>query len=520
MKLRFSFALLTVPLALGALHRLEAAKLEPLPNIVLIIADDLGYGDLGCYGATAISTPNIDRLAGEGRRFTHAYAPASTCTPARYALHTGSYAWRRTNKKTAILDGDDPLCIDPGSVTVPSLLRQAGYATGLVGKWHLGLGDGQQPVDFNGEIRPGPLEIGFDSAFYIPATVDRVPTVFIEDHRVHGLDPADPIQVSYRERVNSEPTGAERPDLLKMGADAQHSGVIVNGISRIGSMRGGESARWVDEDIADTLARRASAFVAAHQSGPFFLELGAHDPHVPRAPHPRFVGKTDLGPRGDAIVQLDWLVGEVLAALDRAGVSENTLFIFTSDNGPVLFDGYLDHAAERTGDHQPAGGLRGWKYLAYEGGTRVPFIVRWPGHVKPGVDERMIGLNDLLATCAALTGQKLSAGSGVDSLDQLRVWRGEPGTAVRTEIVQQAISNILALRSGDWKFIPKGVQHRASQVGSGANPADRRFVDAQLREDSLFNLAEDPAETTNVAAKYPEKLDELRTRLAAIRNVR
>jgi len=308
------------------------------------------------------------------------------------------------------------------------------------------------------------------------------------------------------------------PIWLKMGADAQHSGVIVNGISRIGSMRGGEVARWVDEDIADTLARRAADFVEAHKARPFFLELGSHDPHVPRAPHPRFVGKSGLGPRGDAVVQLDWLVGEVLAALDRAGVSENTLVIFTSDNGPVLFDGYLDQAADRNGDHQPAGGLRGWKYLAYEGGTRVPFIVRWPAGVKPGVDDRMVALNDLLATCAALTGQSLPAGAGVDSLDQSRVLRGEAGEAVRTEIVQQAISNILALRSGDWKFIPKGVQHRASQAGSGANPADRRFVDARLHEDALFNLADDPAETTNLAAKYPEKLDELRARLAEIRN--
>lgn len=518
MKLRFPFALLVVPFVFGGSLRVEAAKPDRPPNIVLIVADDLGYGDLGCYGATAIPTPNIDRLAKTGRRFTHAYAPASTCTPSRYALHTGVYAWRNASKRTGILDGDDPLCIDPGSVTLPSMLRQAGYATALLGKWHLGAGDGTRPVDFNGEIKPGPLEIGFDSAFYIPATVDRVPTVFIENHRVHGLDPADPIQVSYRERVNSEPTGAERPDLLKMGADAQHSGVIVNGISRIGSMRGGEVARWVDEDIADTLARRAADFVEAHKARPFFLELGSHDPHVPRAPHPRFVGKSGLGPRGDAVVQLDWLVGEVLAALDRAGVSENTLVIFTSDNGPVLFDGYLDQAADRNGDHQPAGGLRGWKYLAYEGGTRVPFIVRWPAGVKPGVDDRMVALNDLLATCAALTGQSLPAGAGVDSLDQSRVLRGEAGEAVRTEIVQQAISNILALRSGDWKFIPKGVQHRASQAGSGANPADRRFVDARLHEDALFNLADDPAETTNLAAKYPEKLDELRARLAEIRN--
>lgn len=487
------------------------------PNIVLIVADDLGYGDLGCYGATAIPTPNLDRLAAQGRRFTHAYGPAATCTPSRYALLTGEYAWRLPEKKTAILDGDAPLNITPGRATLATILRTAGYATGLVGKWHLGLGDGEHPVDFNAEIKPGPLEIGFDSAFFIPATVDRVPTVFIENHRVASLDPADPIRVSYRTRVNPEPTGLERPDLLKVGAEAIHSNVIVNGISRIGSMAGGMKARWVDENIADTLAQRSAGFIAAHKSGPFFLLLGLHDPHVPRAPHPRFVGATKLGPRGDAVAQLDWTVGAVLRALEQAGVAGNTLVMFTSDNGPVLYDGYYDKAEELTGSHRPAGGLRGWKYLPYEGGTRVPFIVRWPGKVQAGVDERMIGLNDLLATCAALVGQKLPAGVGRDSLDQSPVLLGQPGAPVRTEIVGQGISNTLTLRAGDWKFIPASPQQQVSGMGAGADPNDRRWTASIVREDALYNLAEDPAEAVNVAARHPAKLAELKARLEAIR---
>ncbi|MEN9404394.1 MAG: hypothetical protein RL091_3097 [Verrucomicrobiota bacterium] len=496
---------------------LARAAVAARPNIVLILADDLGYGDLGCYGATAIPTPNIDRLAAQGRRFTHAYGPASTCTPSRYALLTGEYAWRLPEKKTAILDGDAPLNITPGRTTLATVLRAAGYATGLVGKWHLGLGDDEHPVDFNAEIKPGPLEVGFDSAFFIPATVDRVPTVFIKNHRVANLDPADPIRVSYRTRVNPEPTGLERPDLLKMGAEAIHSNVIVNGISRIGSMAGGVKARWADENIADTLAQHSVEFIAAHQSGPFFLLLGLHDPHAPRAPNPRFVGATKLGPRGDAIVQLDWTVGAVLRALEQAGVADNTLVIVTSDNGPVLYDGYYDKAEELTGAHRPAGGLRGWKYLPYEGGTRIPFIARWPGKVQTGVDDRMIGLNDLLATCAALVGQKLPADAGRDSLDQSRVLLGETSPPVRTEIVGQGISNTLTLRSGDWKFIPASPQQQVSGMGAGADPHDRRWTASIVREDALYNLAEDPAETVNLATREPARLAALRARLDAIK---
>ncbi len=498
----------------------RSAEPAARPNIVLIMADDLGWGDVGCYGARAVATPNIDRLAAQGRRFTQGYAPASTCTPSRYALMTGEYAWRQQAKQTSILDGDAPLAITPGRLTLPQLLRQAGYTTALVGKWHLGLGDGEQPVDFNGEIKPGPLEVGFDSAFFIPATVDRVPTVFIENHRVAGLDPADPIRVSYLKRINPAPTGAERPDLLKVGADAQHAGVIVNGISRIGSMTGGQAAHWHDEDLADVIARRSVRFIEEHKGVPFFLSLGTFDPHVPRTPHPRFVGATKLGPRGDVIAELDWTVGEVLAALDRAGIADNTLVLFTSDNGPVLFDGYSDRAEELNGDHRPAGGLRGWKYLPYEGGTRVPFIVRWPGRVPTGVDDRMICLTDLLATCATLTGQKLPAGAGVDSLDQLTVLFGRPGAAVRTELVEQGISNTLALRAGDWKFIPASPNQQVSGMGSGANPADKRWGDSIVREDALYDLAADPAEHVNVAAKYPDTVSALRARLEKIKRPR
>lgn len=497
-----------------------AAPPSKLPNIVVIVADDLGYGDLGCYGGHAISTPQIDRLAAGGRRFTHGYAPASTCTPSRYALMTGEYAWRQRARQTTILDGDAPLAIEPGRVTLASMLKQAGYATSLVGKWHLGLGDGTHAVDFNAQIAPGPLEVGFDSAFFIPATVDRVPTVFIDGHRVANLDPADPLQVSYVKRLSDEPTGAEHPELLKIGADAQHSGIIVNGVGRIGSMRGGHAARWVDEDISDVLVKRATAFIAEHKDGPFFLYYGAPEPHCPRTPHQRFAGATRLGRRGDVIAQLDWVTGRIMDALRQAGVAENTLVVFTSDNGPILYDGYFDWAAELNGDHLPAGGLRGWKYLPYEGGTRVPFIVSWPDRIAPGADARMISLTDLLRTFATLTGQALPATAGADSLDQTSVLETASSPAVRTEIVEQAISGTIAIRVGHWKFLPASAAKTVTGMGSGANPSDPRWAESIVPADALYDLSRDPGETTNVIAEHPAEAAALRARLAAIRNQR
>jgi arylsulfatase A-like enzyme len=342
------------------------------PNIVLIYADDLGYGDVSCYGATAVHTPNIDRLAREGLRFTDAHSAAATCTPSRYAMLTGEYAFRQNG--TGILPGDAALIIEPGRVTLPSMLQGAGYTTGVVGKWHLGLGVSRP--DWNGEIKPGPLEIGFKSCFIIPATGDRTPCVFVENHRVAKLDPADPIAVSYRKKVGNEPTGAERPDLLTMKPSHGHDNTIVGGISRIGYMTGGKAARWRDEDIADVLTQHAVDFIKKNRDKPFFLYFATHDIHVPHVPHPRFRGATKMGPRGDAIAEFDWSAGQVLKTLDDLGLADNTLVIFSSDNGPVVDDGYMDDSVEKLGSHKPAGPLRGGKSTVFEGGTREPFIVR------------------------------------------------------------------------------------------------------------------------------------------------
>jgi len=370
------------------------------PNIIYMYADDLGYGDVSCYGAQRVRTPNIDRLAERGVRFTNAHSPSATCTPSRYALMTGEYAWRE--RGTGVLPGDSALIVQPGRYTLPGMLKQAGYVTGAVGKWHLGLGE--KTPDWNGEIKPGPMEIGFDYSFIIPATGDRVPCVYIEGHRVVGLDPSDPIVVNYQHPVGNEPTGKDHPELLRMHPSEGHADTIINGISRIGYMSGGKAARWVDETMADTLTGKAISFMEQHRKEPFFLYFATHDIHVPRVPNKRFVGKTPMGPRGDVIVELDWSVGQVVAALDRLGLARDTLFIFSSDNGPVLDDGYRDQAVELAGDHKPAGPWRGGKYSIYDGGTRVPFIVRWPGRVKPDVSSPLVGQIDMIASLADFTG--------------------------------------------------------------------------------------------------------------------
>ena len=504
----------------------QSANQNPQPpNIVIIIADDLGYGDLGCYGAKPrnIPTPNIDRLAAQSLRFTRGYATSATCTPSRYSLFTGEYAWR---KKVHILNGDAALIIDPARPTLAAFLKTAGYATALVGKWHLGIGDGARALNFNDELKPGPLETGFDTAFFIPATVDRVPCVFIDGHRVANLNPADPIAVSYTKRIGTEPVGFEHPEMLKYPANTQHDKTIVNGISRIGYMSGGRAAWWVDEDIAATLVRHATDFIAAHAAGgaaPFFLYLGAHDPHVPRWPAARFRGKSGVGIRGDAIMQFDWTVGEVMAALERAGVAQNTLLIVTSDNGPILNDGYQDGATEANGDHTPAGGLRGWKYQRYEGGTRVPLIVNWPARITPGVSDAMVSLMDLYPSFAAILRRPYPAKAGRDGMDVSDALLGKTKTSPRTMIVQDGLGNVLALRDGDWKFIPANARKtadkkqdkpRSENEGAGANTGSG----TRVTEDLLFNLADDPAETTNLAGRNPEKLKQLRAKLAEIRD--
>jgi arylsulfatase A-like enzyme len=370
------------------------------------------------------------------------------------------------------------------------LLKTNGYVTAAVGKWHLGLGE--KETDYNSEIRPGAREVGFDYSFLIPATGDRTPCVYVENGRVVNYDPKDPIRVSYTAKIGDEPTGKENPDLLtKMRPSHGHDMTIVNGISRIGWMTGGKAARWKDEDMADEITRRAVTFIADNKSRPFFLYFASHDAHVPRVPHPRFKGTSGHGLRGDCIQELDWCVGEVLAELDRHKLADNTLVIFTSDNGGVMDDGYIDGTATDTSGHKCNGALRGFKGGLYEGGHRVPFIARWPGHVPAGkTSNELICHVDLLATAAALVGKPLPKDAGPDSFDILpALLADKPAKPCRESLVHQAGGGALALRKGNWKFIPAGPKKKAGP--------------------ELYDLAADSGEEKNLTADKPELVKEL-----------
>ncbi|MBM4104642.1 MAG: arylsulfatase [Planctomycetes bacterium] len=488
----------------------KAAEMESAmssrPNIVLIYADDIGYGDLACYGATAVKTPNVDRLAKEGLKFTNAYATSATCTPSRYSMLTGQYAWRKEG--TGILAGDAKMIIDTAKMTLSSMLKSAGYTTGVVGKWHLGLGKGKSELNWNGDIKPGPLEIGFDYSFLIPATGDRVPCVYVENHRVVNLDPNDPVTVSYQKPIPGVPTGQTNRNQLKMDWSYGHNNSVINGIGRIGYMSGGKSALWKDEDIADTLVNKTVSFLENNKTKPFFLYFATHDIHVPRVPNARFVGKTDMGSRGDAIVQFDWQVGQILDALDRLGLTQNTLVILSSDNGPVLDDGYKDQAVEKVGKHKPAGPLRGGKSSIFDAGTREPFVVRWPKRIRPGVSEALISQVDLMASLASLTGQKLAAEEAPDSLNMLEVLLGKDKTG-RDHIIEHSQFGTLSIRVGDWKYIePSDKSKFIWQTGieTGNNP-----------QPQLYNLKDDPGERNNLADKHPDILNKLKPMLEKVK---
>lgn len=462
------------------------------PNIIIINLDDLGYGDMGAYGGTGVKTPNMDKLANGGVRFTNGYATSSTCTPSRFALVTGVYPWR--NKDAKILPGTAPLLIDTAQITIPKVLKKAGYATGIVGKWHMGLGNGN--TDWNKKIKPGPNEVGFDYSYIMAATQDRVPTVYIENNYVVGLDPKDPIEVSYEQNFNGEPTGKENPELLKMKWHHGHDQSIVNGISRIGYMKGGAKAKWIDEDMADVFLAKALQFVSDHKSKPFFLYYTMHQPHVPRTPNPRFEGSTGMGPRGDAIAEADWCLGELLKTLEKESLLENTLIVFTSDNGPVVNDGYEDDAVEKLGQHKPSGPLRGGKYSLYEAGFRVPLITYWKGQIKPMVSDAVVCQLDLLTSLANLVGEDVK---GLDSQNHLNTFLGKNKKG-RTELILEASSRT-ALRQGDWVLIPPY-----------DGPAVNKMVNIELgnsKEYQLFNLKSDLAQVHNVAQSQPAKLKQM-----------
>lgn len=466
---------------------------ETKPNIIVILADDLGYGDVSAYGAQTIHTPHIDRLGNEGVKFLNGYATSATSTPSRYAMMTGMYPWK--NKDAKILPGDAPLIISEAQYTLPKMMQQAGYTTAAIGKWHLGMGSGN--VNWNETVKPGANEIGFDYSCLIAATNDRVPTVYVENGNVVGLDKDDPIEVSYKQNFEGEPTALTHPELLKLEWSHGHNNSVVNGIPRIGFMKGGEKARWVDEDMADYFVDKVKHFIHENRENPFFLYFGLHQPHVPRAPHQRFVGTTGMGPRGDAIAEADWCVGEVLAQLEQLGLLENTLVIFTSDNGPVLNDGYKDQAVKLLGDHKPAGPLRGGKYSLFDAGTHVPFFAYWKGKIKPVASEALVCQMDLLASISALIGQPLDGEFDSENILPALLGKSQEG---RHDLILEA-NGKLAIRMGDWAMIPpyKGPERNLTRNELG-----------NLPEFGLYNLREDIGQENNVASLHPEKLEEVK----------
>ena len=470
------------------------------PNIVVIYLDDLGYGDVSAYGATEIKTPNMDALANGGVRFTDAHATSATCTPSRYGLLTGMYPWRNDDAK--ILPGTAPLIIDTAQATIPKMLKKQGYQTAIVGKWHLGLGTGT--VDWNGHISPGPNEVGFDEACILAATQDRVPTVYIENGYVAKLDPNDPIEVNYEQNFEGEPTGKDNPELTTMKWHHGHNNSIVNGIPRIGFMKGGQAAKWSDVDMADYFLAKAQAYVREHKNAPFFLYYAMQQPHVPRTPHPRFVGSSGMGLRGDVIVEADWCIGEFVKTLEEEGLLENTLIVLSSDNGPVVNDGYYDDAVEKLGDHRPAGPLRGGKYSLFEAGTRVPFITFWKGKIEPKVSEALVCQMDLFASFASLVG---AGEKTTDSQEMLDVLLGKNDEG-RESLVLEAASRT-ALRKGDWLMIPP---YKGPAINASVNIELGNSEDFQL-----YNLKDDLGQQNNLAEVNPEKLKEMVQAFVALR---
>ncbi|MFC2110664.1 arylsulfatase [Bacteroidota bacterium] len=467
-------------------------KAKKLPNIVFIYTDDLGYGDVGFNGPSEIKTPNINRLANNGLRFTNGYASSATCTPSRYALLTGTYPWRE--KEAQILPGTAPLIIGADQTTVPKMLKEKGYHTGIVGKWHLGLGTGN--VNWNQKISPGPNEIGFDYSYIMAATQDRVPTVYIKNGHVVNLDPNDPIEINYQKNFKGQPTGWDNPELLKMKWYDGHYNSIVNGIPRIGFMKGGEKAKWIDEDMADHFLQKAQDYVKKHKEEPFFLYYAMQQPHVPRTPHPRFVGSTSLGPRGDVIAEADWCIGEFIKTLEQEDLLENTLIVFSSDNGPVLNDGYYDDAEEKLGKHNPFGELRGGKYSLFDAGTHVPFFTYWKGTIKPAVSNALVCQLDLLSSLAKLVESNTRV---PDSEELLNTFLGKTFKG-RENLVIEAMQ-FTAYRKNNWVMIPPN-------EGDVVN----KMVKIELgnsKKYQLYDLSIDPGQKNNLAETNPTKLNEL-----------
>lgn len=482
---------------------------QQTPNVIFIYADDLGYGDLQCYDGTRVETPNVNKLASTGIRFQNAHATASTSTPSRYSMLTGEYAWRKAG--TDIAAGNAGMIIRPERYTIADMFKNSGYATAAIGKWHLGLGDKDGEQDWNAPLPTALGDLGFDYSYIMAATADRVPCVFIENGCVANYDPSAPIEVSYKAPFEGEPLGKDHPELLyNLKHSHGHDMAIVNGIGRIGYMKGGGKALWKDENIADSITTHAIDFIKQHKDNPFFMYFATNDVHVPRFPHERFRGKNPMGLRGDAIVQFDWSVGQIVDALEKLGLRENTLIILSSDNGPVLDDGYDDHAEELAGDHKPGGPLRGGKYSAFEAGTRIPAIVNWPDRIKKSqVSDVLVSQIDWFRSMAELIGATLPKGAAPDSYNRLGNWLGTDKTD-RPWVIEQANDHTLSVRTKDWKYIESSDGPSMIQFGP-------KIETGYQKAPALYDMRK-VNEQENEAEAHPEIVYRLQEILKDVRN--
>lgn len=491
--------------ALGQLLLLSSVSLlaTAKPNIVFILADDLGYGDLSSYGAIKVRTPNIDRLATEGQKFTDAHSPHSVCTPSRYSLITGRYSWR-TWAKTANVWSTDPMLIDDGQYTLPKLLSYAGYRTALVGKWHLGYGrsgasgwDGVKGVDYNGKIAPGPLEAGFDYYFGIPH-VGQEPHIFIENHHVVGLRPDSPLELVLDDRWLHQASYLDR----HMYPPRHH-------------FEGGDGAKYKQQDVAFKLTDKAVGWLTQRTkedgNDPFFLYFAHRNVHGPYAPHERFVGKSEIGVYGDFLLELDWSVGRILDTLDELGLTDDTLVFFSSDNGGVQM-GHKPVDFVNHNGHMTNGPLRGQKTESLEGGHRIPLLARWPGHIEAGsTSDTLVALTDIMATLAELTGHELGDDEGPDSCSFLGALLNQESTQpARRILVHENYRGGYGIRVDNWKLLM--IQGGG---GIGWSPFDN---DHSKPNGQLYNLKEDLKELNNLYAKNPERVIEMAYLLREIRN--
>lgn len=494
------------PFVLLALSCLTATALQSAekPNVLLIYGDDVGWGDLSIQGATKIQTPNIDALARKGIRFTDGHCSAATCTPSRFSMLTGIHGFRHNIR---VLPPNAPLTIPLDKLTLPQVFQKAGYQTAIVGKWHLGIGSKGTEVDWNGIVKPGPLEVGFDYSFLVPSTNDRVPCVYVEGHRVLNLDPADPLFVGSKpDGVSSTeyPDGVKNPETMTYYKSTHgHNNSVINGIGRIGRQWGGKSALWNDETMTQEFVSRSQTWLKERDpKKPFFLYYAAQNIHVPRAPGKMFQGKTALGHRGDSMAEFDWAVGELMKSLDELGLTENTMVIFSSDNGPVYDDGYEDGTTVHTSTeevdqgHDGSGPYRGGKYQIYEGGTRVPFIIRWPAGIQPAVSNALVSQIDFLASFATLFGQEIPVGHAIDSRNSLNAFLGKDSKGLPYMIEE---ADTLALREGAWKYV----------LGGKGAPGGQ-----------LYHLDDDIGEANNLIRKHPERAKAMRHQLTTIRDAK